>query len=156
MTNIIYKEVQHLNKFWISILAIFMVIVFIYFTIQQSSISTVLIVLEAIFVIGILVLILSIKLNLQVRDDGIYLQFYPFHFSFRKIPLENLNRYYKCNYHPIRRYGGWGIRYSSEGKAYTITGNQGVQLELTSGKRILIGSQKPDEFVKAIELARQK
>jgi len=40
-----------------------------------------------------------------------------------------------------------------KGKAYNVSGNRGVQLELLNGGRILIGSQKPEELVKAINLA---
>jgi hypothetical protein len=38
-------------------------------------------------------------------------------------------------------YGGWGIKYGKMGKAYNVSGNRGVQLEFTDGKRLLIGSQ---------------
>jgi len=56
-------------------------------------------------------------------------------------------------YSPISDYGGWGIRYGSIGKAYNVSGNRGVQLELLNGERILIGSQKPEELAAAIDLA---
>ena len=58
-------------------------------------------------------------------------------------------------YRPILEYGGWGIRYTmGRGWAYNVSGNQGVQLELASGKRILIGSQRAEELARAIGEAK--
>jgi len=42
-----------------------------------------------------------------------------------------------------------GFRKGS-GKAYNMKGNQGAQLVFKNGKRLLIGSQKPDELAEAI------
>jgi TATA-box binding protein (TBP) (component of TFIID and TFIIIB) len=50
-------------------------------------------------------------------------------------------------------YGGWGIRCGWHGKkVYNISGNRGVQLVFKNGKRLLIGSQKPDDFANALNL----
>ena len=59
-------------------------------------------------------------------------------------------------YRPLLEYGGWGIRYAPFGKgwAYNVHGSQGVQLELTNGKRILIGSQRAEELARAIGEAK--
>ena len=53
-------------------------------------------------------------------------------------------------YSPITEYGGWGIKWGSGGKAYNVSGNRGVQQEFTDGKRLLIGSQKPEQLDSAI------
>jgi hypothetical protein len=54
-------------------------------------------------------------------------------------------------YRPMREYGGWGVKYGRAGKAYNVSGNRGVQLKLTSGKGLLIGSQRPEELAQAIQ-----
>ena len=54
-------------------------------------------------------------------------------------------------YNPIREYGGWGIRYGLKSKAYNVHGNHGVQLELLNRKRLLIGSQRSEEFANALD-----
>jgi len=94
-----------------------------------------------------------VSLRTEVRTDGIYIRFFPLHLSFHKIPLEDLTAYGARTYSPIREYGGWGIRYRRRSKAYNARGNRGVQLHLRNGEQILIGSQKPEEFVKAIDIA---
>jgi hypothetical protein len=54
-------------------------------------------------------------------------------------------------YRPIREYGGWGVRCGRKGaRAYSVRGNRGVQIELSSGESILIGSQRADELVSVI------
>jgi hypothetical protein len=51
----------------------------------------------------------------------------------------------------MREYGGWGVKYGWAGKAYNISGNRGVQLKLSNGKGLLIGSQRPEELAQAIQ-----
>ena len=58
-------------------------------------------------------------------------------------------------YSPLGEYGGWGIRGMSKDVALNARGNRGVRLRLTSGNRVLIGSQRPEELAAAlIEQAR--
>jgi hypothetical protein len=96
------------------------------------------------------------KLVVEVRNNGLYFQFFPFHISSRKIPWEDLKKYEVRTYNPVGEYGGWGIRYGLKGKAYNVSGNRGVQLELSNGKKVLIGSQKYEEFAKAISIGMEK
>ena len=67
--------------------------------------------------------------------------------------MEDLKTYEVRTYSALREYGGWGIRWGLNGKAYNVGGNRGVQLELSNGELILIGSRKPDEFAEALALA---
>ena len=91
------------------------------------------------------------RLDTYVTAGEIIVHFWPFHFGPRHFPLHDVARAYACEYSPITEYGGWGIRYGfTHGWAYNVSGNQGVQLELTNGKRILIGSQRSEELAKAI------
>lgn len=98
----------------------------------------------------------TMSLTTEVRSSAIYIRFFPFHRSFCKIPLKALERYEFIAYSPIWEYGGWGIRYSWKGKAYTVSGNLGVRLKLKNGNIILIGSQLPELMVTAIKEALQK
>ncbi len=43
------------------------------------------------------------------------------------------------------------MKYGRAGKAYNVSGNRGVQLKLSSGKGLLIGSQRPEELAQAIQ-----
>jgi hypothetical protein len=100
--------------------------------------------------VGISVLFLVLRLETEVRADGLYVRYFPVHINYRKFGAENLSEYYACQYRPILEYGGWGIRCSRKGRAYNVSGNKGVQLVFQDGKRLLIGSQRPNELEKAI------
>ena len=86
----------------------------------------------------------------NVRQDGLSVRFGPFggtHIAFDEIATAEVREY-----KPLREYGGWGIRYGfGQGWAYNASGNKGIQLTLRSGKRVLIGSQRPHELMAILE-----
>jgi hypothetical protein len=88
----------------------------------------------------------------EVKADGVHLRFWPM--ITRHIPFETIKACAVRNYGPITEYGGWGIRFSRRGLAYTVTGNQGVQLDFLKGRSLLIGSQQAAELVEAINRHR--
>lgn len=50
------------------------------------------------------------------------------------------------------RFGGWGIRSNVQQEiAYNISGKHGIELQLKS-YTIVVGTQNPDELLKAINL----
>lgn len=107
---------------------------------------------------GLLWLMWVARLVTEVRDDGIYIRFYPLHRGFHGFLWEEIGSFEACTYRPILGYGGWGIRLGSGGKAYNVSGNRGLQLALEGGRsgRVLIGSQRPDELAAAVDAASGK
>jgi hypothetical protein len=106
------------------------------------------------FGVGLPALFYFLKLITEVRGDGISVRFYPFHRSFHRYLFDNVERCQIREYKPIKEYGGWGIRHGVNGKAYSVSGHQGVQLELVDGERVLIGSQRAGELMEVIRLRR--
>jgi hypothetical protein len=104
---------------------------------------------------GILALVWKARLIAEVRSDGLYVRFVPFHRSFLFYSLESLRSWEAVTYHPMLEYGGWGIRYGTAGKAYNVRGDRGVRLEFRDGKKVLIGSQRPEELARALDAARE-
>ena len=104
--------------------------------------------LVILFTIGMTYLFVKLKLVVEVRDEGLYIRFFPL--SRQIMRYENIEESYVRTYKPLKEYGGWGIRYGRKGKAYNVSGNQGVQLELSGGKKLLIGSQQPEKLADAI------
>ena len=49
-------------------------------------------------------------------------------------------------YSPLAEYGGWGIKWGRSGLALNARGDRGVRLTLTDGRRVLVGSQRPEEL----------
>ena len=161
-----YREIQRFRQLllWLFLAAVFALNA--YAVVQQLVLGepfgnnpasdTVLIIIAVVVGLGFPVFFLTLNLTTEVRTDGLYYRFFPFHLSFRRIAPEDLTKYELRTYSPLREYGGWGIRYGTKGKAYNVGGNRGVQLELSDGKRMLIGSRRPEELVEAMALAFQK
>jgi len=54
-------------------------------------------------------------------------------------------------YNALSEFGGWGIRFGSNGTAFNMSGTMGLQLEFLNRKRLLIGTNKATELTKVIE-----
>jgi len=94
------------------------------------------------------------KLVVEVRFDRLYIRFFPF--TTREIMFDEITDFQARLYAPIREYGGWGIRgfsTKSHKMAYNTKGNWGVDVELTDGRTVLIGSQKANELEDALTIA---
>ena len=95
----------------------------------------------------------ALRLETRVDAAEIRLRFFPL--TRRTIPLAEIQSCEARTYRPIGEYGGWGIRCGFSGMAYNVSGDRGVQLVLTGGKRILVGSQRADELATMINEARR-
>ena len=101
-------------------------------------------------VFGLIVLVTFTNLVSEISADGISYRMWPFHKTTRQHTWDEIESVEVRKYRPIGEYGGWGVRIGMQGKAYNVKGNMGIQLVLSSGKRILIGTQKPDEVEKVL------
>jgi len=99
---------------------------------------------------GLPALFLSTRLVVEVRRDGLRYRYYPFHVRFHRIEAGEIAEVEARTYRPVLEYGGWGIRYGRHGKAYNVSGNRGVQLGLRDGRKVLFGSQRPEELAAAL------
>lgn len=90
-----------------------------------------------------------------VQPGELQVRFWPFILRPERIPLHTLRNYERITYKPIRDYGGWGIRWGMKGKAYNMSGNEGVLLHFYNQESLLIGSQKAGELFEAIRMAKE-
>ena len=90
-------------------------------------------------------------LDTIVTVQGILLRFHPFHRRWVTFAFKSVAEARAITYNPIRDYGGWGIRYGRKGKAYNVSGNQGVLLTLKDGRTVLIGSRNHTLLLSRIE-----
>ena len=128
--------------------------------ILQSSIGENVEALSSLIII-ILVAILFVKLKLLTRidDKGISYKLSPIHLSYKLITWNDLSKCYVRNYNAIFEYGGWGMKFSfrkKAGRSFTVKGNIGLQLELTNGKKILLGTQKKEELQRILDNYKHK
>jgi hypothetical protein len=99
-------------------------------------------------------LLYALEMGVRVDAEAVSVRFCPLWGT--RIPLDDVISCEPRTYRPILEYGGWGVRYSPFGRgwAYTVSGNRGVQLVLASGRRALVGSQRPQALADAINSAR--
>jgi hypothetical protein len=94
-------------------------------------------------------------LVVEVYPTHIQLDFFPLSqrlipSSHRIIPFSEIREFEQRTYKPLREYGGWGIRRGWRDRAYTVSGNQGVQITFHTGQSLLIGSQRATELAAVI------
>jgi hypothetical protein len=162
--DVLFREVQRFRQVWIWVVVVFLMGLSWFSFIQQIASKVpfgtrpapdlVVIGMWILFGWAFPVMVFTAGLTTEVRGDGIYIRFFPFHRKFRTMPFDAIQSCEARTYRPLKEYGGWGIRYGVSGKAYNVSGNLGVQLVLQSGRKILLGSQEPEELVLAIEKAK--
>lgn len=158
--EILFTEKQKFNQWWLWLILIGADVLFLYkvvfIPVMDNPQSAEKLITNAGFLIPVILmllatlLIVSSRLETQIRKDGIYVRFLPFHKSFKHYAWHTLSKAYVRQYSPIWEYGGWGLRFSGNGTAYNISGNKGLQLEFTNNKKLLIGTQKPDEITEVL------
>ena len=145
----IFYEIQQFRQKWIW--TILLIVLFVLFLPIISGIVSIL--LGVILILTgfcFIWLFYSMKLITEIKGDSIHIKFSPF--TTQIIPFSEIIKYEIRQYRPIIEYGGWGIRFNRSGKAYTVSGNIGIQIQLSAGKGILIGTQQPNEFLQAMKL----
>jgi hypothetical protein len=162
--TLLFREVQQFRQGWIwfvlacSSLAALTAALMPFFLedswTEHPILNVILIGFGIIFGVFFPILFYSAKLITEVRTDGLYISFYPLLFKRIQIPFDSIVRSEIITYHPLRDYGGWGIRYGPEGKALNVSGDRGVLLELKNGEKILIGSHQPEQLGSLLKLAR--
>ncbi|MDR0437786.1 MAG: DUF6141 family protein [Bacteroidales bacterium] len=163
-----FTETQRFGQWWIWLILLGLNGLFIYGIIQQ-------IILGHPFgdkpmndtglflVFGVLLLItflfVCVRLQTYIDEDGVYVRFFPFRLTYKRYAWAEISKSYVKQYRPLLKFGGWGLRYnfSFSEKAYSVSGRNGLQLELVSGKKVLIGTNKPEELTEIlISLGKQE
>ncbi len=99
--------------------------------------------------VGMIMLFLKSKLETEVTKWGVRYRFVPFIPAWKEIPKQYLNSYLIKKFTIFR---GYGVRWGLDGvKTLNVRGTQGVELHYGKKKRLLIGSQHPNEFLKALD-----
>lgn len=153
----LFKETQRFNQWWMQLINLTVLGVLGYFIfrwyVQGKAVDKVgpedlqgqLLIAGSLILTFALIFLFNLKT--VVDENGVHYKFFPFHISFKKVSWYDIQECYVRKYNPIKEYGGWGIKIvpSKNSNAYNIKGNVGIQIVLKNGKKILIGTQKPDE-----------
>ncbi|MHA7842917.1 MAG: hypothetical protein ACX93I_06325 [Winogradskyella sp.] len=162
----IFKEEQRFNQTWIIVLVaistIVPVVILLHTYINNpKNLSSI----ELISIISIILIasgiIFFFKLSTRIDKKGIHYKFFPFQFKLKLIEWQDINKAYVRNYDAITEFGGWGLKggalwNKSKGRAINVSGDIGIQLELRNGKKLLLGTQKPEDAKRIIEAYKTK
>ena len=103
----------------------------------------------AIFLWLIYLRLITVKLVTELRPGELRVRMRGLWRSYR-IPLNNVKSADAVTFDVVLDWGGYGIRSTSRGTAYLAGGGQGVELQMTSGGIVLIGSLRSGELARGI------
>lgn len=136
-------------------------------SIGNNPMSNVELAILTIFFILFSLLFSSCNLQTNINKDGVYIKYFPFHLKYKYYSWESIERSQIIRYNPLKEFGGWGIKTSifrfqnfrikkSKNICYTISGNKGLELTMKDGKRVVIGTQKPNDLEEALVKLKKK
>jgi len=157
----VFNETQRFNQWWLKVILLAMFLSLLYAIYHWyfvntnvgnvSSDDTTGQVIVFLSIAPLFILFYFLKLTTEIDESGIHYQFLPFHFSKKTIHWHEMDDCYLRAYKPIAEYGGWGYRTSfGNGKAFNVKGNKGIQINLSNGKKVLLGTQKQEQAEKVI------
>ncbi|MDA3954603.1 MAG: hypothetical protein PF485_13225 [Bacteroidales bacterium] len=156
MAGIHFKESQKakMARLWIIFICLYGLIFWAFFAILNdeidvTAISSMVFSLSLIILFNVVVIVM--RLDVDIDEVKITYRYKPFHVKPRIIYWDDVSDFYVRNYKPMREYGGHGLqRKMKYGRAFTVSGKNGLQLILKDGKKILFGTQKPQELERII------
>jgi hypothetical protein len=107
----------------------------------------------AVFLWLVYIRLITVRLVTEVTDRTVSLRFRGL-WRKRRIPVSAISSARVVTYNAAQDYGGYGIRSSSQERAYIVSGNRGVRIQLADGSKLLVGSADPEGLAGAIARAR--
>ena len=107
--------------------------------------------LLAMWLLFVVLYLVIFRLVVRVDEGGVTAEFGYLGWVKFRWGREQIRSCEATTYRPLRDFGGWGIRFGAGGtRCYSARGNRGVLLE-TDNRRVILGSQRPEEFAGAIQ-----
>ncbi|HQO10130.1 MAG TPA: hypothetical protein PLP37_08490 [Clostridiales bacterium] len=147
-----YKETQKFNSplVWFIVgIAVIGGIVALYFPAGQKEELTL---IPKLFIISALITLILMflygYLKTSIDESGIKIEMRMLFRFGRNILWDDIQSIKVDKYRPILEFGGWGYRIGWKGVAYNCSGNDGLIIILKNGRKVVVGTQKPDELKK--------
>jgi len=151
-----FFERQHFKWWWLWVLLFIVIGIFIWGIIQQTvfnipfgskPVSSLVLLSMLIIPVAIAGLIFSIEIKTRINAEGVYCSFRPFELKGRMMKWNDIDKVYVREYSAMKEFAGWGLKYGGRmyGWAYTVGGHYGLQLQLKDGKKVLLGTHKPEQ-----------
>lgn len=160
----VFEEEQRFRQSWLIILLAISIMIPIILIIKEyteanSNMSTMEFTMTLLLMFGVTIPIFFFTLRTRIDEKGIHYRFFPFHIKVRTILWSEIRSASVRNYNAISEYGGWGLKGGfnrKKGKAINVSGDVGIQLELITNKKLLIGTQKEYDAKRVLETYRHK
>ena len=160
-TNVYFKETQRFLWGWMPVFLIMLICtcIFLYGVIKQVIFGLPFGIKPAsdialIFCFGLCSLLTLpfgiIRLETCIKEDGIYVKFFPFHLVYKRYAWTEISKLYVKKYDPI--HFGMGGYLGVSRYRYRVSGDMGLQLEFVSGRRLLIGTNKHKELTEVLKM----
>lgn len=164
--EVLFTESQKFKQWWLWLILLGINGLFLFGLFKQviggqqfgdKPMSNVGLIVTTVLTIVLTILFVNFRLDTTITKDGIYVRFFPLHLKFKHYSWDSLTKSYVRQYSPLTEYGGWGLRLGLFGKgtAYNVSGDKGLQLEFTDKKKLLIGTNKPDELTETLKKVGQ-
>ena len=152
MNNDVFTETQSFRKSWRFYLlgaAVFMVILFMFKTLPQiktNNINYFRQIITPLFGLLAIAVTYSLTFTIVIDEEGIKYKWAPFMFSYTVLPWKAIESVNVRSYRPLAEFGGWGFKFNFKETAYTVSGDQGIEIKKHGKKRLLLlGTAKSEE-----------
>lgn len=150
--NNLFEEHQNQRRLFPWVLVVFIWVVSIWHIFNNGlSKENLVFDISILLLLPLVVTLLLFLIKLSVIIDENYLMFrlFPFHWKYKKIKLNEISQVTAMEYNKDRSFHGWGlgITWSRKYKSYTVKGYKGVEISLTNGNKIFIGTQQPETLI---------
>jgi hypothetical protein len=160
-SNIKFKEIQQFRQWWLWVIILGMAIYTSYLYYQQiilgipvgkKPMSDLGLITYTVFVVCFIAMFYFMALRTEINSNEIRIQFFPF--IKKVLPWKDVKKYEVITYDFA---SGWGIRLGTKyGTVFNIKGKQGLAIEMSSGTKYLIGTQKKEEMEAILNKIKRK
>jgi hypothetical protein len=99
--------------------------------------------------LAIYIRLITVRLVTELRPEHLSVAMKGF-WRKTRVAIADIRSVAAVEYDPGTEYRGYGVRPGPRGQAYIASGNKAVQLELRDGRKLLVGSQRPQELARRI------
>ncbi|MFB6216028.1 MAG: hypothetical protein ABEJ72_03545 [Candidatus Aenigmatarchaeota archaeon] len=85
-----------------------------------------------------------------MEEESLKIMFFPFDLGFTEVKISDVKQVEKTEFGYLT-YGGIGIHWTSNTKAYIPQPGKGIKLAREQSKNLVIGSERPDELKNELE-----
>jgi hypothetical protein len=161
----IFQERQRFTSIWLWILLLGIDLLILWGVFQQVILGEEFgnqpasdwgLILTLVFCLALTYFFFTLHLDVKVFEDRIDFRFFPMQTAFRSINCKEIDQVELRQSRPLFDFGGWGIRFGRQGEqVFNVRGREVIYLSLQNGKKVVLGTQRGEALLQAIEQVRE-